>query len=197
MDQRCRPTVWNCEDARPLSARRDVLVFQTAPLREDVEVTGRLIVHLYASSDAVDTDFTVKLVDVYPPNPDFPAGFDLNVNDGITRARYRESLRAPKPLTPGKIYPITVEMYPTSLVWKRGHRIRLDVAGSNFPRFDVNPNTGEPLGANRLQAIAANAVFHDPEHPSHLVLPVVPPQRSAAEGGASKVPAGGTGGGAE
>jgi putative CocE/NonD family hydrolase len=179
MDQRCRPTLWNCEDSRPLSARRDVLVFQTAPLYEDVEVTGRLIVHLYASSDAVDTDFTAKLVDVYPPSPDFPAGFDLNVNDGITRARYRDSLSAPKPLTPGTVYPITVEMYPTSLVFKRGHRIRLDVAGSNFPRFDVNPNTGEPLGSNRLEAVAANSVFHDPEHPSQLVLPVVRQQQAA------------------
>ena len=179
MDQRCRPTVWTCEDARPLSARRDVLVFQTGPLREDVEVTGTLLVHLYASSDAVDTDFTAKLVDVYPPSADFPSGFDLNVNDGIIRARYRDSLRTPKLLTPGKVYPITVEMYPTSMVFKRGHRIRLDVAGSNFPRFDVNPNTGEPLGANRLEAVAANAVFHDPEHPSALVLPVVPAKREA------------------
>ncbi len=175
MDQRCRPNLWTCEDTRPLSARRDVLVFQTGPLREDVEVTGRLVVHLYASSDAPDTDFTVKLVDVYPPSKDFPAGFDLNVNDGILRARYRESLSAPKLLTPGKVVPLTIEMYPTSLMFKRGHRIRLDIAGSNFPRFDVNPNTGEPLGANRLEAVAANAVYHDPEHPSHLVLPVVPP----------------------
>jgi len=176
MDQRCRPTVWTCEDARPLSARRDVLVFQTAPLREDLEVTGRLIVQLYASSSAPDTDFTAKLVDVYPANPDFPAGFDLNVNDGIVRARYRASLSHPTPLQPGKVYPITVEMYPTSLVFKRGHRIRLDISSSNFPRFDVNPNTGEPLGMNRLQAIADNAIYHDPGHPSHVVLPVVPPK---------------------
>jgi putative CocE/NonD family hydrolase len=175
MDQRCRPTLWMCEDSRPLSARRDVVVFETPPLAEDREVTGRLIVRLYVSSSAPDTDFTAKLIDVYPPSADFPAGFDLNVGDGITRARYRDSLATPAPLVPGKVYPLTVEMYPTSVLFKKGHRIRLDVASSNFPRFDVNPNTGEPLGLNRRTAVADNAIWHDPGHPSRLVLPIVPP----------------------
>jgi putative CocE/NonD family hydrolase len=174
LDQRCRAAVWTCEDTRPLSARNDVVVFATAPLDEDLEVTGPLVVHLFASSNAPDTDFTVKLIDVYPPNHDFPAGFDLNLGDGILRARYRESLATPRMMQPGVIYPVTVEMYPTSVVFKRGHRIRLDVASSNFPRFDVNPNTGEPLGANRRWFVADNAIYHDPEHPSHIVLPVVP-----------------------
>ncbi len=173
MDQRCRAGLWTCEDARPLSARNDVLVFQTAPLAADVEVTGRLVVHLYVSSSAPDTDFTAKLIDVYPPNADFPGGFDLNVNDGILRARYRESLAAAKLLTPGEIVPVTIEMYPTATLFKRGHRIRLDIAGSNFPRFDVNPNTGEPLGMNRRVQVADNAVYHDAAHPSHIVLPVI------------------------
>jgi putative CocE/NonD family hydrolase len=174
MDQRCRAGLWTCDDTRPLSARNDVLVFETAPLAADVEVTGRLVVHLYVSSSAIDTDFTAKLIDVFPPNAAFPGGFDLNVNDGITRARYRESLATPKLLQPGEIVPLTVEMYPTSMLFKKGHRIRLDIAGSNFPRFDVNPNTGEPLGMNRRSQVADNAVYHDAEHPSHIVLPIVP-----------------------
>jgi putative CocE/NonD family hydrolase len=173
-DQRCRKEIWTCEDERPLSARNDVLVFQTAPLEADLEVTGRLIVTLFASSSAPDTDFTAKLVDVYPPGPGFPAGFDLNVGDSIVRARYRESLARSTPLTPGQVYAFTIELYPTSLVFQKGHRIRLDISSSNFPRFDVNPNTGEPLNDNRRWAVADNAVFHDPDHPSHVALPVIP-----------------------
>ncbi len=173
-DQRCRKDVWTCEDERPLSARNDVLVFRTPPLEEDLEVTGRLVVKLFASTSAPDTDFTAKLVDVYPPSPGFPAGFDLNVGDSIVRGRYRESLATATLLKPGQVYPFTIELYPTSLVFQKGHRIRLDVSSSNFPRFDVNPNTGEPLNDNRRWATADNAVFHDPAHPSHIVLPVVP-----------------------
>jgi putative CocE/NonD family hydrolase len=172
-DQRCRADLWTCEDTRPLSTRNDVLVFQTPPLERDVEVTGRLIVKLWASSSAVDTDFTAKLIDVYPPNADFPAGVDLNVADSIVRARYRDSLEKPTFMKPGEVYAFTIETYPTSLVFKRGHRIRLDISSSNFPRFDVNPNTGEPLNNNRRWAIAENAVYHDGEHPSHILLPII------------------------
>jgi len=173
-DQRCRPEIWTCEDARPLSARNDVLVFQTEPLKQDMEVTGRLIVHLWASSTAVDTDFTAKLIDVYPPSADFPAGVDLNIGDSIVRARYRESLEHAVFMKPGVPYPFTIEMYPTSLLFKRGHRIRVDISSSNFPRFDVNPNTGEALNNNRRWAIAVNTIYHDGQHPSHIVLPVIP-----------------------
>jgi len=174
-DQRCRKDFWACEDERPLSARNDVLVFRTPPLTDDMEVTGRLIVKLFASSSAPDTDFTAKLVDEYPLSRDFPAGIDLNVGDSIVRARYRDSLaKAAPPLEPGRPYAFTIELYPTSLVFRKGHRIRLDVSSSNFPRFDVNPNTGEPLNDNRRTAVADNAVYHDPAHASHIVLPVVP-----------------------
>jgi putative CocE/NonD family hydrolase len=174
-DQRCRKDFWACEDELPLSARNDVLVFQTAPLERDLEVTGRLVVKLWASSSTPDTDFTAKLVDVYPPSTDFPAGIDLNVGDSIVRARYRDSLaKASPPMQPGRVYPFSIEMYPTSLVFRKGHRIRVDVSSSNFPRFDVNPNTGEPLNENRRWAIAENAISADPEHPSQIVLPVVP-----------------------
>ncbi len=177
VDQRCRPDYWACNgDSRPLSARNDILVFQSAPLEQDMEVTGPLVVKLWISSTAPDTDFTAKLIDVYPPNRDFPAGIDLNVNDGITRARYRNSLARPELMERGGIYPVTVELYPTSLVFKKGHRIRLDISSSNFPRFDVNPNTNELLGQNRRWAIAENAVYHDAQHPSHIILPVIPAQ---------------------
>ena len=175
MDQVCRPQVLGCADRRPLSARNDVLVFETPPLAEDMEVTGRLVVKLWISSSAPDTDFTAKLVDVWPANHDFPSGVALNIGDSIVRARFREGVdHEAAPLAPGRAYPVTIELYPTSLVFAKGHKIRLDVSSSNFPRFDLNPNTGEPLNDNRRSATADNAVWHDPEHPSHIVLPVVP-----------------------
>jgi len=179
-DQRCRSEVWTCEDTRPLSSRNDVLVFQTAPLDKDVELTGSLIVKLWASSSAPDTDFTAKLIDVYPPNKDFPAGVDLNVGDSIVRARYRNSLEHAELMKPSEIYLFTIEMYPTSLVFQKGHRIRLDISSSNFPRFDVNPNTGEALNDNRRWAIAINTIYHDAQHPSQIVLPIIPTERSSS-----------------
>ena len=173
-DQRCRPDFWLCSDSKPLSSRNDVLVFQTAPLERDVEVTGRLIVKLWAASNGPDTDFTAKLVDVYPPDTDFPSGIDLNVADSIVRARYRSGPGKAELLKPGEPCEFTIEMYPTSLVFKRGHRVRLDISSSNFPRFDVNPNTGEPLNNNRRWRIAENSVYHDARHASHIILPVIP-----------------------
>lgn len=173
-DQRGGPHVWNWQEPIPLSARNDVLVFQSEPLLEDLEVTGEIEVKLWVSSTAVDTDFTAKLIDVYPPNADFPAGFDLNLGDGIVRARFRDSLKKEKRMEPGQIYPITVKLYPTSNVFKRGHCIRVDVSSSNFPRFDVNPNTGEPLAEHRLSQTCVNTIHHDSEHPSHIVLPIMP-----------------------
>ncbi len=177
-DQRCRAELWTCKDERPLAARNDVLVFQTAPLEHDLEVTGPLIVKLWASSSAPDTDFTAKLIDVYPPNPDFPAGVDLNIGDSIVRARYRNGSNQPAALMkPGEAYEFTIQLYPTSVVFQRGHRIRVDISSSNFPRFDVNPNTGEPLNDNRRTAVAVNTIYHDAQHPSHIVLPVIPAGR--------------------
>jgi hypothetical protein len=172
-DQRGGKHVWNWPEPIPLSARNDVLVFQSEPLPEDLEVTGEIAVRLWISSTAPDTDFTAKLIDVYPPSPDFPGGFDLNLEDGILRTRFRDSLKQEKLMKPGSIYPITIKLYPTSNVFKRGHRIRVDISSSNFPRFDVNPNTGEPLGNNRRVQIATNTVYHDQEHPSQIVLPVI------------------------
>ena len=173
-DQRCSDAVWNCHDSLPLSARRDVLVFLTPPLDRDVEVTGPIDAKFWASSSAPDTDFTAKLIDVHPPSRDFPAGLDMNLEDGIIRARFRNSLEKAELMKPGTIYPFTIHLYPTSNLFQKGHRIRLDVSSSNFPRFDVNPNTGEPFNANRRMAIATNTIYHDHEHPSQVILPVIP-----------------------
>ena len=173
-DQRCRTDLWTCEDGAPLSARNDILVFATPTLAEDLEVTGPLVVKLWASSDGPDTDFTAKLIDVYPPNADYPAGIDMIIGDSIVRARYREGPTKPQMLERGKAYEFTIEMYPTSIVFQRGHRIRLDISSSNFPRFDVNPNTGEPLNDNRSSRVAENTVYLDPAHPSRILLPVIP-----------------------
>lgn len=173
-DQRCRRTVWPCEDDRRLSARSDVLVFRSGTLAEDLEVTGPVVVYLWASSDGPDTDFTTKLVDVYPPNADFPAGLELNIGDGIVRGRFRDSPTAPSLLEPNRPYEFRIELYPTSVRFMRGHRIRIDVSSSNFPRFDINPNTGEPLNDNKSWRVAKNVVYHDASRPSRIILPVIP-----------------------
>lgn len=154
----------------PLSSRHDVLVFQTPPLASEVVVTGPVVVNLWASSSAIDTDFTAKLLDVYPSSQDFPQGFDMNLTDGVIRARYRESPEHQTFLTPGRVYPFTIELYPTANRFAKGHRIRLDISSSNFPRLDVNPNTGEPLGRSRRTAVAENTIYHDASHPSHVQL---------------------------
>jgi putative CocE/NonD family hydrolase len=157
----------------PLSARPDVVVFQTEPLAADVEVVGPIVVELHASSTALDTDFTVKLVDVYPPSADFPKGFAMNLTDGILRARYRGGPERQQLMAKGEVYRMKVEPFPTANLFKRGHRIRIDVSSSNFPRFDVNPNTGEPLGRNRRMESADNTLYHDAVRPSHVVLPIL------------------------
>jgi len=182
-DQRGNKEIWNWPNPIPLSARRDVLVFQTEPLTEDVEVTGEITVTLYASSSALDTDFTAKVIDVYPPSKDFPGGFDLNLEDGIVRGRFRESVHQEILLRPGTVYPFPIKLYPTSNVFKTGHRIRLDISSSNFPRFDVNPNTGEPLGRHRRMITATNTVYFDAARPSHVTLPIV-----AGRGAAIRIP---------
>ena len=158
----------------PLKSRNDVLVFQTEPLAEDVEVVGPIEVRLFVSSSATDTDFTVKLVDVYPPSAEFPTGFEMNLTDGIVRARYRDQSDRQELMTPGEIYEIIVTPFPSANRFKKGHRIRIDISSSNFPRFDVNPNTGEPLGKHRRSITADNTIYQDAKHPSHIILPIIP-----------------------
>jgi putative CocE/NonD family hydrolase len=158
----------------PLKARADVLVYETEPLTEDVMIAGPVIVKLHVSSSAPDTDFTAKLIDVYPPSADYPSGFDLNLTDGILRARYRNSPERQEFMRSGETYPITIETFGTANVFKKGHRIRVDISSSNFPAFDVNPNTGEPLGQNRRQVTADNTIHHARATPSLILLPIVP-----------------------
>lgn len=158
----------------PLASRPDVLVFRTAPLEQDVEVTGPLTVKLWASSSARDTDFTVKLIDSYPPSLDYPEGYDMNISDSIIRARYRQSREKAELLQPGEIYEFSIVLYPTSNLFQKGHRIRLDISSSNFPRFDTNPNTGDPLWSNSCTVVADNKIYHDAKHPSHIILPIIP-----------------------
>jgi uncharacterized protein len=156
----------------PLKARPDVLVYQTAPLTRDITVAGPIKVHLWISSSALDTDFTAKIIDVYPPSHDFPAGFEMNLTDGIIRARYRNGAKQQHLMKPGEVYALDIDPFPTANVFKKGHRIRLDISSSNFPHFDVNPNTGEPLGMNRRTVIAVNTIYHDTNRLSYVTLPI-------------------------
>lgn len=176
-DQRGRRDLSLCADTLPLAARRDVLVFRTEPLADGVEVTGPITVRLWVASSAVDTDFTAKLVDEYPPCEDYPEGFALNLADSIIRMRFRASRERAEAMEPGRVYEVTIEPQATSNHFAPGHRIRLDVSSSNFPHYDVNPNTGEAPGTERRLVVAHQTVFHDAARPSHVVLPVVPADR--------------------
>jgi putative CocE/NonD family hydrolase len=173
-DQRTHEGVYGARPPYlPLAARADVLVFETPPLERDVEITGPIVVKLWISSSAPDTDFTAKLIDAYPPGADYPQGYAMNLTDGIMRCRYRKSWEKPQMLASGEIAEITIEPMPTSNLFRRGHRIRVDISSSNFPRFDVNPNTGESEGRARRRQIAVNRVYTNARCPSHIVLPVV------------------------
>jgi putative CocE/NonD family hydrolase len=155
-------------DQRKVEERDDVLVYSTPPLNHDLEVTGPVRLEFFASSTAVDTDFTAKLVDVLPD------GTAINLTEGILRGRYRDSQVAPVLLTPGQVVPLSIDLWATSNVFRAGHRVRLEVSSSNFPRFDRNLNTGEPAADSNKWVTATNTVFHDKAHPSALSLPIVP-----------------------
>jgi putative CocE/NonD family hydrolase len=157
-------------DQSRIEARPDVLTFTTEPLERDVEVTGPVTVELWASTSAVDTDFVARLVDVWPD------GRAFNLTDGILRGRYRSGLASPTLLRPGEAYQFHIDLWATSNVFRAGHRIRLQVTSSNFPRWDRNPNTGHALGADSAAdlLVAHQTVLHDADHPSHVLLPIVP-----------------------
>jgi putative CocE/NonD family hydrolase len=165
------------EPYRALAERDDVLVFQTPPLTADIEITGPIAALLWIASDCPDTDFTLKLIDVYPPNEDYADGYAMNLTDGILRCRYRDSWERPSLMQPGRVYRIAIETFPTSNLFKAGHRIRVDISSSNFPRFDLNFNTGEPEGRATTMRTATNRVFIDGRHPSHVILPIIPSRR--------------------
>ena len=155
-------------DQSPNEARDDVLVFSTPPLSSDVEVTGYVKVELFASTSAADTDFTALLVDVDP------SGYARFLTDGIVRARFRNTTEKAEPIVPGRIHRYEIDLWATSNLFKAGHQIRLYVSSSNFPRFSRNLNTGEPSFGARGMVKARQRIFHDPEHPSALVLPIIP-----------------------
>ena len=165
------PVSMGPRDQQPVEWRPDVLVYTTAPLDRDIEVTGPVSMTLYAASDAPDTDFTAKLVDVYPD------GSAINVAQGIIRARYRDSWETPSLLEPGRVYAYRIDLWSTSNCFRQGHSLRVEVASSNFPQFDRNPNTGHPFGQDAVLRKAHQTVHHDAEHPSHILLPVSPTNR--------------------
>jgi uncharacterized protein len=155
-------------DQTGVEERKDVLVYSTGPLEQDVEVTGPVKLVLWAASSARDTDFTGKLVDVHPEGKAF------NLCEGIVRAQYRDGMDKPLLLEPEQATRFEIDLWVTSNLFRRGHRIRLEVSSSNFPRFDRNPNSGKPFGTDTELLEAKQTIFHDGQHRSELVLPVIP-----------------------
>jgi len=148
--------------------RMDVLCYSTPELKEEMEITGPLKLHLFVSTSAVDTDFFVKMVDVYPN------GLAINVAEGAIRARYRKSILKPQPVIPGEIEEYVIDLASTSNVFRKGHRIRIDITSSNFPRFDRNMNTGNPFGEDAVGLPAMQTIFHQPGQASYIDFPVIP-----------------------
>ena len=162
------PDLSGPKDRRPVELRDDVLVYTSEPLAAAVEVTGPVTMALYASTSATDTAFTATLVDVHPTGP------AIIICDGIRRARFRESIERPSLIEPGEVYEYRIDLWETSNVFKAGHRIRVEVSSSNFPRYDRNLNTGRRPGLDAEMRIAEQTVFHDSAHPSRVTLPVIP-----------------------
>jgi putative CocE/NonD family hydrolase len=174
-DQRTGPEVFGARPPYgPLNERADVLSFATPTLAEDLELVGPLELHLWVASDGPDADIHAKLIDLYPPSADYPQGFAMNLSEGLLRLRYRNSWEEPNPMRPGAVYPVTIAMFPIANLFRRGHRLRLDIAGSNFPHFDVNPNSGEPEGSSKRPRKATTYIFVDRGRASFLTLPVIP-----------------------
>jgi putative CocE/NonD family hydrolase len=155
-------------DQQDLEKRADILVYTSAPLETNLEVTGPIQIKLWAASSAVDTDFTGKLVDVWPN------GKAYNLVDGIIRARYRLSVSEPKLIEPGRVYEYTINLGNTSNLFKVGHKIRVEISSSNFPRYDRNLNTGHPIGQDAEINMALQTIYHDRKYPSYIVLPIIP-----------------------
>ena len=157
-------------DQRLIQKRNDVLVYTSDPLQANVEVTGRILCKLYVVSTATDTDFTAKLVDVYPD------GYAQLLKDGVIRARYRNSFKQQELISPGKIYEYTVDLWSVSHVFQKGHKIQVEISSSNFPKFDRNPNTGHKFGEDAQLQKATQTIYHNRRYPSHIVLPVPSPE---------------------
>ena len=173
-DQRTRPDVMGAQPPYlPTASRSDVISFRSEPLAEDVHVVGPVTVRLWVSSDAPDTDFTAALLDCYPSNVDYPEGYHLRISDSIKRLRFRNGYDREEFVSPGDVVEVSIELYPTANIFKAGHRIGVEISSSNYPRFDVNPNTGEPIGRQTHTRAALNTVHHDAERASRLELSVV------------------------
>ena len=167
-DQRGRLDLLGCSDTPPLNTRDDILTFQTLPLEKPVEVTGPIVIHLWASSSETDTDFTAKLIDVVPSSTSYPEGLAINLSDSIIRTRYRNNWSSPEPMIPNNPYEFIFELYPTSNIFNSGHKIRLDISSSNWPRFDINPNTFSSSHMDKSYRLAKQRVFHNIEHQSFI-----------------------------
>ena len=173
-DQRERPDVMGAEPPYlATAARSDVLSFRTAPLDADLEVTGPVTVTLWVSTDARDTDVTALLLDCYPPSADYPEGYALRLSDSIKRLRFRRGAEREELVRPGEVVEVPIELYPTSNLFAEGHRIGVEISSSNYPRFDINPNTGEPIGQHTHTKVARTKIWHDASHPSRIDLSVV------------------------
>ena len=166
-------TLGATEPYGPLENREDVLMFETTPLDDDMEITGPIEARFFIESDALDTDLFVMIQDEYPQSTDWPNGYKLNISDGIFRVRYREGLAKPRLLDGSGPVEVQFSLYPTSNVVKRGHKLRVLVSSSSFPRFDPNPNTGEEIGRHTRTQIANNTIHHSANYPSHVVISVV------------------------
>lgn len=160
--------IWGAKDRRVRQERDDVLVYTTEPLEKDLEATGPVELKLFVASSVPDTDFTATLTDVHPD------GRAIHVCEGIRGVTFRQSLETPTPIESGRVYELSISLWETSMVFKAGHRIRLEVSSSNFPRYVRNQNTGLPLGSNAEIRKAQQTIYHDAEHPSRLILPVIP-----------------------
>jgi putative CocE/NonD family hydrolase len=157
---------------KTLAQRQDVLAFESAPLEQPIEMIGAFTAILHVSSSAADGDVMLKLIDVYPPSEAWPNGFAMNLSHGVLRLRFRDSFIHPTPVEPQRIYRIEIEGFPIANRFAAGHRIRLDIAGSNFPHFDLNPHTGEPAGEASAFKVAQLKIHTGSSYPSQILIPV-------------------------
>ena len=162
-------------DQTATEMRSDVLVYTTEPLTEAVEVTGPIVLHLFAATDRTDTDFTGKIVDVSPN------GYATILHEGIIRGRYNKTFKQQNLLIQNQIYEFYVDLWSTSNLFQKGHRIRIEVSNSNFPKYDANPNTGHKFGQDAEMLVASQKIYHDKDHPSHVLLPIVPTDSKPCE----------------
>ena len=156
-----------------LKDRKDVVTFETKPLSEKIEIIGVIKIELYVASEALDTDFTFKLIDVYPPFKNYTEGYHLNLTDTIFRMRYRYGYDKEEMMKKNEIYKINLDLWPVANVFKKGHKLRIDISSSNFPRFDINPNTGEPVGRHTKMLSTKNSIFMSKIYPSNINVPIL------------------------